>query len=48
MVQEPYPTQRPGFSTIAEIGKERMHRVIARMDPAHGGDLGFRVMKIPL
>ena len=54
MVQLPEPTGRPNFSTIADIGQERIRRVIARMRAADQGklelhpgeDLGFRVFKL--
>lgn len=47
MVQLPEPTGRPDYPTIADIGKERIRRVIARLN-AEGatGDLGFRVFKL--
>ncbi len=49
MVQLPEPTGNPEFPTIAEIGKERIRRVIARLReerPDYAGDLGFRVFKL--
>jgi adenine-specific DNA-methyltransferase len=61
MVQLPEPTppdsqaRRAGFSTIAEIGKERIRRVIKRMqgeqqklipDRETPEDLGFRILKL--
>jgi len=63
MVQLPEPTpadsaaRQAGFPTIAEIGKERIRRVIARMQAEQNGkldlatreqpeDLGFRVYKL--
>jgi adenine-specific DNA-methyltransferase len=57
MVQLPEPTGRPDYPTIADIGKERIRRVIARMkgagdeqpafDQVHeAGDLGFKVFKL--
>ncbi len=54
MVQLPEPTGRPDFSTIAEIGKERIRRVLARMEHEEAnrlpltrvGDRGFRVFKL--
>jgi len=57
MVQLPEPTGREDFPTIAEIGKERIRRVIARMKQGDAGkldlqdreqpeDLGFRVFKL--
>ena len=62
MVQLPEPTdegsaaREAGFDTIAEIGKERIRRVIARMqeeregqlplDGAADEDLGFKVFKL--
>ena len=59
MIQLPEPTENPEFPTIAEIGKERIRRVIARMEeedqskaePAEHErpeDLGFRVFKLAL
>jgi len=50
MVQQPEPTppasaaRRAGFETIAEIGKERIRRVLKEVDPQ--SELGFRVYKI--
>jgi len=57
MVQIPEPTDRDDFPTIADIGKERIRRVIARMKAEDEGkldvstretpeDLGFRVFKL--
>ena len=62
MVQLPEPTppdsqaRRAGFSTIAEVGKERIRRIIKRMqgeqqeklipDRETPEDLGFRVLKL--
>ncbi len=57
MVQLPEPTGRKDFPTIAEIGKERIRRVVARMKAQDEGkldvstretpeDLGFRVFKL--
>jgi adenine-specific DNA-methyltransferase len=57
MVQIPEPTMRDDFSTIADIGKERIRRVIAKMKSERAGeldlqtretpeDLGFRVFKL--
>lgn len=54
MVQLPEPTSNKEFPTIAEIGKERIHRVIARMKKEREGqlaldqseDLGFKVFKL--
>jgi len=53
MVQLPEPTSNKDFSTIAEIGKERIRRVITKMRAEDGKlsqkirekpeDLGFRV-----
>lgn len=55
LIQLPEPTGNPQFPTIAEIGKERIRRVIARMKEANGTldlqsreapeDLGFKVWK---
>lgn len=56
MVQIPMPAQRPKYSSIAEIGKERIRRVIAKMKKERNGksssnretpeDLGFKVFKL--
>ena len=57
MVQLPEPTDNPEFPTIADIGKERIRRVIARMKQERKGqlsletretpeDLGFKVFKL--
>jgi adenine-specific DNA-methyltransferase len=54
MVQLPEPTGNKQFTTIAEIGKERIRRVVARMKKAREGqmqldkpeDLGFKVFKL--
>lgn len=57
MVQLPEPTSNPQFPTIADIGKERIRRVIAGMQQEQEGqlpldtretpeDLGFRVFKL--
>lgn len=54
MVQLPEPTGNKQFPTIAEIGKERIRRVVARMKKEREGqlaldkpeDLGFRVFKL--
>lgn len=57
MAQLPEPTGNPAYPTIAEIGKERIRRVIARMRQADAGtlglttrdapeDLGFRVFRL--
>jgi adenine-specific DNA-methyltransferase len=54
MVQLPEPTGKKQFPTIAEIGKERIRRVVARMKKAREGqmpldnpeDLGFKVFKL--
>lgn len=54
---EPLPAPEPGLSTIADIGKERMRRVIGRMREEDEGkldlamrdgpeDLGFRAFKL--
>ena len=56
LVQLPEPTGNPAYPNIAEIGKERIRRVIARMEAANAGklpldersqpeDLGFRVFR---
>ena len=59
VVQLPEPTDNPQFPTIADIGKERIRRVIARMKQENEGqlplldtretteDLGFKVFKRP-
>lgn len=56
LVQLPEPTQRQDFSTIAEITKERVRRVIKKLNEADTGkmdldgaqkqDRGFRVFKL--
>ena len=56
MVQLPEPTGNTQFPTIADIGKERIRRVIAKMQQADEGklltgretpeDLGFKVFKL--
>jgi len=58
VVQLPEPTDNPQFPTIADIGKERIRRVIARMKQENEGqlplldtretpeDLGFKVFKL--
>ncbi|CAN5209889.1 site-specific DNA-methyltransferase [soil metagenome] len=56
MVQLPEPTENPEYPTIAEIGKERIRRVIGKLDEADTGklraedeprqDRGFRVFKL--
>ena len=63
MVQLPEPTpegtvaREMGFATLAEIGKERIRRVIRKLEEGNGGqqsleqrkapeDLGFRVFKL--
>ncbi|MBS4058913.1 MAG: site-specific DNA-methyltransferase, partial [Bacteroidetes bacterium] len=54
LVQLPEPTGNPQFSTIAEIGKERIRRVVARAKKEREGqlaldkpiDLGFKVFKL--
>ena len=57
MVQLPEPTQNAKFPTIAEIGKERIRRVIAKLETDKNGklalderespeDLGFKVFKL--
>jgi adenine-specific DNA-methyltransferase len=56
MVQLPEPTENPEYPTIAEIGKERIRRVIGKLDEADAGklraedeprqDRGFRVFKL--
>jgi hypothetical protein len=56
LVQLPEPTGREDFPTIAEITKERVRRVIKRMEDERGGelpigdgtkpDLGFKVFKL--
>jgi adenine-specific DNA-methyltransferase len=57
LVQLPEPTENKEFSTIAEVGKERIRRVIAKMKKEKAGelalknrptseDLGFKVFKL--
>jgi adenine-specific DNA-methyltransferase len=57
MVQLPEPTSNPEFPTIADIGKERIRRVIKKLEEEKSGkldmdsretpeDLGFRVFKL--
>jgi len=57
MVQLPEPTDNPAYPTIADIGKERIRRVIQRMTDSEAGklegfkqypnaDLGFRVFRL--
>lgn len=55
MVQLPEPCEenteayKAGYSTIAEIGKERIRRVISKIteeNPEYQGDLGFEVFKL--
>ncbi len=57
MIQIPEPTENPDFPTIAEIGKERVRRVIEQMQAECEGqlpletrevpeDLGFKVFKL--
>lgn len=57
MVQLPEPTGNPKFPTIAEIGKERIRRVISKLQQASDAtpilqdnttteDLGFKVFKL--
>ncbi len=50
LVQLPEPTDREDYPTIAEITKERVRRVIAKLDAedgnAKGLDRGFRVFKL--
>ncbi len=54
MVQLPEPTGDKDFPTIADIGKERIRRVIAKMQAEDAGkldlnpeeDLGFKVFKL--
>ena len=54
LVQLPEPTGNKQFPTIAEIGKERIRRVVARMKKERNGqlaldkpeDLGFKVFKL--
>ena len=56
LVQLPEPTGREDFPTIAEITKERVRRVIKRMEGQRSGelpvgdgtkpDLGFKVFKL--
>ena len=48
MVQLQEPMDHPEFANIAEVGKERIRRVIDRVESDQGdeGDLGFRVFKL--
>ena len=57
MVQLPEPTNNTDFPTIANVGKERIRRVIAKMQKENAGkldlqdretpeDLGFKVFKL--
>jgi adenine-specific DNA-methyltransferase len=57
MVQLPEPTDNKKYPTIADIGKERIRRVIAKLGKANEGkldlpirdtpeDLGFKVFKL--
>ena len=50
MVQLPEPTERDDYPTIADITKERVRRVIAKLNeekgPADGQDRGFKVFKL--
>jgi adenine-specific DNA-methyltransferase len=50
LVQLPEPTEREDYPTIAAITKERVRRVIARLNEekgdAEGQDRGFRVFKL--
>ena len=51
LVQLPEPTGRKDFPTIAEITKERVRRVIRRLEGARAngdraGDLGFKLFKL--
>jgi len=54
LVQLPEPTENKEFPTIAEIGKERIRRVIGKMEKEREGqlkldkleDLGFKVFKL--
>jgi adenine-specific DNA-methyltransferase len=45
-VQLPEPIANPDFKTIADIGKERMRRVIYKWKEANQGSLGFDSNKI--
>jgi adenine-specific DNA-methyltransferase len=56
MIQLPEPTGREDYRTIADVGKERIRRVIAKLkqpndaklelrDRERSGDLGFKVLK---
>ncbi len=53
MVQLPEPTpdgspaRKAGYETIADIGKERIRRVIAQMQPKRKGQLRFNARKTP-
>ena len=40
---------KAGYKNIADIGKERIRRVIKKIqkeDPSYKGDLGFKVFKV--
>jgi adenine-specific DNA-methyltransferase len=47
MVQLPEPTGRSDYPTIADVGKERIRRVIARLGKRDGCELGFRGREPP-
>ncbi|MFH0810407.1 MAG: site-specific DNA-methyltransferase [Pseudomonadota bacterium] len=47
MVQLPEPTDREDFSTIAEIGKERIRRVIANMKVEDEDKLALQTRDVP-
>jgi adenine-specific DNA-methyltransferase len=49
LVQLPEPIERDGYSSIADISKERLRRasrLLRSENPMFGGDLGFRVFKL--
>ena len=52
MVQLPEPTpeksatKKTGYDTIADIGKERIRRVLTKMQQVEAGDLGVRIFKL--
>ena len=52
MIQLPEPTpeksaaRKAGYETIADIGKERIRRVLAKMQQGEAADLGVRIFKL--
>jgi len=47
MAQLPEPTDRKDFPTIAEIGKERVRRVIKKLAKARSGELDLKTRDLP-